>query len=40
MIARGSVDVTFKDEDASRLPDALVEGASLVLNSTRPTHTL
>ena len=32
MIARGSVDVTYKEADASRLPDALVEGAALLLD--------
>lgn len=35
MITRGSVDVTFKDADASRLPDALVEGAALLLDLRR-----
>jgi hypothetical protein len=35
MIAHGSVDVTFKDTDASRLPDALVEGASVLLDLRR-----
>lgn len=32
MIARGPVDVTFKDADATRLPDAFVEGASVLLD--------
>lgn len=32
MITRGSVDVTYKQADASRIPDALVEGAALLLD--------
>lgn len=35
MFARGSVDVTFQDVDASRIPDTLVEGASLLLDLRR-----
>ena len=35
MIARGSLDVTFQDVDASRIPDTLVQGASLLLDLRR-----
>jgi hypothetical protein len=35
MFARSSVDVTFKDADVSRIPDALTEGALLLLDLRR-----
>ncbi len=35
MITRSSVDVTFEEEDTSRIPDALIEGAVLLLTFQR-----